>query len=89
MVREREREICKEKARLRFSVMDFFFTVEALPIIVKYFNNCSKIGIACLRKGKLHRRSRRKTRVFVLTLVFTDAVIRRILKMMRLCTGSQ
>ena len=31
-------EICKEKARVRFSVADFFFTVETLPIIVKYFN---------------------------------------------------
>ena len=37
------REICKEKARVRLSVVDFFFTVETLPIIVKYFNNSSKI----------------------------------------------
>ena len=34
-----KREICKEKARVRLSVVDFFFTVETLPIIVKYFNN--------------------------------------------------
>ena len=36
MVRERD---CKEKARVRFSVVDFFFTVVTLPTIVKYFNN--------------------------------------------------
>ena len=32
-----------EKARVRFSVADFFFTVETLPIIVNFFNNSSKI----------------------------------------------
>ena len=49
MVRERD---LKGKARVRFSMVDFFFIVETLPIIVKSLKN----DIACLRKGKLRGR---------------------------------
>ena len=35
-------------------LVDFFFTVETLPIIVRKFS--LKNGMACLRKEKLHRR---------------------------------
>ena len=40
VVKERD---CKEKARVQFSVADFLFSVETLPVIVNYFKISWKI----------------------------------------------
>ena len=43
MVRESDLQ-GKRPSLVRFWVADFFFIVPTLPIIVKYFNNSSKVS---------------------------------------------